>query len=175
MNEPQAAAPPRPPFGLRWGIKRSFLDYIRRMPDGQGSLADGARAVGEDEILFAPAALQLGSDPDGTATRTWSFRGEVRFSGHFGMLALRLGSPALTVRGSTAELTIAGAPEDGEDGRLPLVTLDLVQQPAPDGIEIWHGTEVRLTAVATPLFNGTYPEGEPFEPLTVTLPVLARG
>ena len=172
MTEPSSTAPPSLPFGLRWGIKSSFVEYIRRMPDGQGRLGAGAVPVGSLEVLYPPERGELHTLDDGSIERSWTFRGEVRFSGHFGMLVVRVAAPALTVRDGMAELSVAdpSAQEGGE--RLPLVTLRLDPQPAPDGIELWHGTDVRLTAAGTGLFNDVYPEGEPFESLTVTLPVV---
>lgn len=162
---------PSVPLGLRWGIKRSFVEYIGRMADGAGSVGNGAVSVGEQEVLFAPGSVRREHGADGAAQETWAFRGEVRFSGHFGMLSVRLAAPVLTVRGGAAELTVDGA--SGDD-RLPLVTLRLDRLPAPDGLEIWSGTDVTLTEAATGLFNGSYPAGEPFEPLTVTLPAIGR-
>jgi hypothetical protein len=172
MTQPSPTAPPGLPFGLRWGIKSSFVEYIRRMPDGQGRLGDGAVPVGLVEILYPPERGELHTMDDGSIERSWIFRGQVRFSGHFGMLVVRVAAPALTVRDGRAELTVADPSATETGARLALVTLRLDPRPAPDGIELWQGTDVRLTAAGTGLFNDVYPEGEPFEPLTVLLPVL---
>jgi hypothetical protein len=172
MTEPSSAAPPELPFGLRWGIKHSFIDYVRRMPDGKGWVGDGAMPIGSHEILYAPEGAEWGPTADGTVERSWTFRGDVRFSGHAGMLFVQVASPILTVLDGAAQLTVANPPgTDGPD-RLPLVTLRLDREPAPEGIEVWRGTDVRLTEAGTALFNDVYPPGEPFEPLTVVLPVL---
>ena len=168
------------PYGLLWGIKRSFIAYVRRMPDGQGSVHDGAVPLGEDTILFPVAdspgtagALDgtAGAAAAGGADRTWRFRGDVRFRGHGGMLFVRVAAPLVTVRGEEAELSIEDpyARPDGE--RVPLVTLRLAPGPAPEGAQVWLGSDVRLTEAGAELFNDVYPPGEPFEQLSVVLPL----
>ncbi|MFW6772804.1 HtaA domain-containing protein [Nocardioides sp. CPCC 205120] len=175
------APPPAPAHGLRWGIKTSFVEYVRRTPGGTGSVADGAVPVSPTEILFAlapepPAPAEL---PEGT-TRAWAFRGDVRFAGHGGMMFVRVAHPWLvldgtgTGAGDGATLSIedpyatAGAP------RVPLVTMTLAARPSPeaeaDGVELWTAADVRLTPAGAELFNGVYPAGEPFEPVTVVVP-----
>ncbi|MEX5637582.1 HtaA domain-containing protein [Parafrankia sp. FMc2] len=176
MPDASSADSPEAVFGMRWGIKGSFIDYVRQTPDGKGWLGDGAVPVGEYEILFA--LKETGARPttaSGTE-RVWAFSGEARFSGHFGMLYVSLAAPELTRRDGSTELTVvAPFSGTGELERLPLVTLRLEQQPAPDGIERWRGTDVRLTEAGAGLFNDVYPPGEPFEPLTVMLPALDDG
>ncbi|SFU01275.1 Htaa protein [Geodermatophilus amargosae] len=172
MTESPPPASTRPEFGLRWGIKGSFLEYVQRMPDGKGWLGDGAVAVGTNEILFPPERTGWRPSPDGVPDRFWAFRGDVRFSGHHGMLFVRLAFPVLTLRGEHAELTVTPLEDTESAERLTLVTLSLAQQPSLEGIEIWHGTDVRLTGTGAELFNDVYPLGAEFEPLTVTVPLL---
>jgi len=172
VTDPSPPASTQPTFGLRWGIKASFLEYLQRMPDGKGLLGDGAVPVGTNEILFPPEHTGWRPSPDGVPDRFWAFHGDVRFSGHFGMLFVRVAFPALTLRGELAELTVAPLEDTEGAERLTLVTLRLAQQPSPEGIEIWRGTDVRLTETGAGLFNDVYPPGEEFEPLTVTVPLL---
>ncbi|HWC83787.1 MAG TPA: HtaA domain-containing protein [Pseudonocardiaceae bacterium] len=161
------------PFGLRWGVKRSFVEYIRRMPDGKGAAGSGAVSVGDDEICFAPEVSGRRPDANGGEERFWAFRGDVRFSGHFGMLFVRLADPMLHMQGNgEAELTVDDPEKEGEENRLPLVTLRLARQESPVEVEIWQGSEVRLSEPGTGLFNNVYPPGEPFEPLTLVVPVV---
>lgn len=157
------------PFGLLWGIKRSFIDYVRRMPDGAGSVTDGAVPLEQNTILFpageaGPVALAEGAD------HTWSFHGDVRFKGHAGMLFVRVAAPRITVHGTAGELTIEDPYDRPDAERVPLVTLRLERGPAPAGAAVWLGSEVRLTEAGSALFNDVYPPGEPFEQLSVVLP-----
>jgi len=146
MNAPRAAQP-----GLRWGIKRSFLRYIARMPDGACSVTDGADPVDESAFRFESAG-------------DLRFRGDVRFSGHHGLLFVRIADPELLVDGTRGTLTVAGDPRD-PDGpeRVPLVTFELTD--AGDGTT--NGTVVRLTPHGAELFNSVYPAGEPFDDFTI--------
>ncbi|MFJ9387786.1 HtaA domain-containing protein [Nocardioides sp. NPDC101246] len=154
--------------GLRWGIKASFVDYVRRMPDGKGSVGDGAVPVGTGDLFYSydPAASSTGGD----GHQVWAFRGDVRFSGHYGMLFVRIAHPRLEVDGSRAVLTIED-PEARQDApRVPLVTARLQELPTEDGTIAWGADQVALTAEGVALFNDVYAEGEPFEPLVVQLP-----
>ncbi|WP_029432434.1 HtaA domain-containing protein [Blastococcus sp. URHD0036] len=167
MTEQQAdgPAPGEIPFGLLWGIKRSFVAYVRRMPDGQGSIHDGAVPLGENTILF-PATEATSTDGD-----TFAFRGDVRFRGHGGMLFVRVAEPVITVRGDRAELSIADPYARVDADRVPLVTLQLAEGPAPEGARVWLGSDVRLTEAGAVLFNDVYQPGEEFEQLSVILPL----
>lgn len=176
-EQPPGAPTPGPstgevPFGLLWGIKRSFIAYVRRMPDGQGSIHDGAVPLGEDTILF-PAVPDAGTGAGAhrtSAEHVWAFRGDVRFRGHGGMLFVRVAAPLITVRGDTAELSIEDPYARAGADRVPLVTLRLEAGPAPEDAAVWLGSDVRLTEAGSALFNDVYQPGEPFEQLSVILP-----
>ena len=173
---PGEPGPGHLPFGLLWGIKRSFVAYVRRMPDGQGSIHDGAVPLGEDTILFPvgePVDEPLAGASAGAPDHTWAFRGDVRFRGHGGMLFVRVAAPLITVRGDTAELSIEDPYARAGADRVPLVTLRLEPGPAPEGAAVWLGSDVRLTEAGSELFNDVYPAGEPFEQLSVVLPLPA--
>jgi hypothetical protein len=172
MTETSSAGAPESAFGLRWSIKRSFVDYVLRMPDGQRWVGDGAVPLGTHEVVYPPRQAGWRPTADGGTERIWSFRGDVRFSGHAGLLAVRLAAPVLTMVDGAAELTVANPSGADDAERLPLATLRLEPQPAPDGVELWSGTDVALTGAGAALFNGVYPPGEPLEPMTLMLPVL---
>lgn len=136
--------------GLVWGIKRSFLQYIARMPDGRCSATDGANLLDK--------SFHFSLDVDsGQAVGIVKFRGDVRFSGHNRMLFLRIAHPWLhtDTDGSAATLTIDGAPK-----RVILATLDLLTE--NDG---HRGVNVRLSEHGSELFNLAYPAGEVLDDL----------
>ncbi|WP_236794671.1 HtaA domain-containing protein [Amycolatopsis sp. GM8] len=163
----QAEDMPIPPYGLRWGVKTSFVGYVARMPDGQAYLGEGAAVNERNELIF-PLSEETPAEAD--AEQAFAFGGDVRFSGHFGMLFVRIAEPRIAVRGGEAELTVVD-PESEEDKRLRLVTFTLTGPETEDGTERWEGADVRLTAEGVELFGDVYQAGEPFEPLTVTVPV----
>lgn len=150
----------QPVHGLRWGVKASFIQYVRGMPDGRAAVGDGAVPVGTDEIFFT-------LDPAAASAATWAFRGDLRFTGHYGMLFVRIARPWLVVEGGSATMTI----EAGGGAREALVTTSLERVDLRAGTEIWVGADVRLAAAGVPLFNDVYAEGEPFEPLVLQVPV----
>jgi hypothetical protein len=152
------ASPPAtdPRGGLEWSIHRSFVRYIARMPDGRCSVTDGADVLGSmtsPVFHFSPAGQEQRRDG-----MRLSFRGDVRFSGHHGLLFVRIADPVLTVTGSHGDLTVPG-----DEGSVELVQFDAAE--LDDG-RAWRGTSVRLSAGGAELFGGVYPVGEEFDELT---------
>lgn len=156
---------------LRWGIKRSFIDYVFRMPDGGGWVTDGATAT-EDHVLFFEFVSVEATDDGG---QRWIFRGDVRFGGHGGFLFVRVADPVLAVVGDQATLSIIDPFEEDSEGRLDLVTVKLSRVDGSEGSVVWAGDPVELTAAGVPLFNDVYAEGTAFEPLLVRLPSDTEG
>ncbi len=157
-------------YGLFWGIKSSFMQYIEQMPDGRGSLGAGAQVLASGDILFPPLQAARRTTPDNVDERIWEFGGDVRFSGHFGMLYVRIAFPAIAVQDGAGVLTVAD-PFGTEDGkRLTLADVTLQEQPAPPGQLIWDSTEVRMNAEGSQLFDDVYQAGEPFDEIRLVLP-----
>ena len=88
------------------------------------------------------------------------------------MLFVRIAFPVLTLRDGVAELTVAAQSDEEPADRVPLVTLRLEAEPTAERIEIWRGTDVRLTQAGAEVFDDVHPAGEAFELLTLTLPIL---
>jgi Htaa len=142
---------------LHWGLKRRFLQYLAGMPDGQCSVSDGAvLAPGPVFVFPADARSPTGATGDSTLLR---FRGDLRFKGHHGFLAVRLADPWLEITGSSGTLTVLGLPT-GSAARFPLVTFRVQQRDEGAGFE---GVDVRLTAEGSEVFNDVYPVGELFD------------
>src|ERR1035437_5545925 len=75
-------------LGLHWGIKKSFLDYVARMPDGRGIFRDGATLADGSIAVFEPD-VEAEHPEAADADLFLAFHGDVHFSGHFGMLNVR--------------------------------------------------------------------------------------
>jgi len=158
---------PTPLLGLRWAIKRSFLDYIAQAPGGRGSLTDGAVATGDKEIVFGPAT------PPGPVERgrLLTFRGIATFSAHHGALLVSIANPWAIIRETEGEITIVDPFQRQGTARLKLASFDVREHLVADGFEHWAATNVRLAREACELFNNVYPASGPLEPLTIILPV----
>lgn len=156
--------------GLRWAIKRSFVNYVFRMPDGGGWATDGASAVEGNVLVYE----LVGCEATDTGGQRWAFRGDVRFSGHGGVLFVRIADPVLTIVGNNATLSVLDPyQENGNGARIDLVTVELSLVETADGLMTWTGDPVRLTAAGVKVFNDVYAEGDLFEPLVVHLPPTA--
>lgn len=154
--------------GLHWGIKASFMDYIASMPDSRASAVDGATPSAGNLLVWEPAGLPA-PEPD-DADLLLAFRGEVRLSGHGGLLSVRVADPWITTRGGETVLTILDPSRADPARRLPLARLTLETRPASGSLRIWMSKDVRLAEEGTALFNDVYPPGEQMEPLAIFLP-----
>lgn len=157
-----------PLIGLRWALKRSFLDYIARAPGGRGVLSDGAGATADREILFKHDARQISSPLQEGVFH--AFRGAVTFSGHAGMLFVRISSPWIIIREKQGQLTTLDPFQRRGGTRLRLAVFDVDAHAISGDFECWTAVDVRLAPEACALFNDVYPAGEPLEPLTIIVP-----
>lgn len=147
--------------GLRWGVKTSFVRYVAALPDGRVSVGRGATPLAGDIALFPPR------EPAPEPQESEAFEGEVRFSGHGGLLLVQVAHPSVVIDGASAIVTVADTTEDGTATRLPIArcTLSVPQHSA--GLTVRHGTDVRLLASGVAMFNHVYTEGELFDDLTI--------
>lgn len=144
--------PERADVGMAWGIKRSFVDYVRRLDDARWDFSGGAAMTTGRELYFPLAAEQPG----------WpsvAFAGAVTIAAHFGALRIALDRPVVSI-------------EPG--GVLAAEGADLVAlHPSPpvlDGDVVMWRIDTALAPEAVPLFNGAYGDGEPFDVMTVRVP-----
>jgi hypothetical protein len=156
-----------PQLGLVWGIKRSFIQYIAGMPDGQGSATDGA--VSLPGSIFHYGVDDAHSESSGEGLQIRAFVGDIRLAGHYGMLFVRVADPWIVSDGATAVLTIDDPWQREGQERMPVARLVLELTDSQAGIETWAGTSVQLTAAGAELFNDVYPEGELLDPLTMVV------
>jgi len=158
--------------GLVWPIKASFVAYVLGMDDGELAASDGATVSAGNIFVFEPAPVSAAANATANAnafdasTRqgTLQFRGDVRFSAHFGMLSVQIADPSIEFGAESAVLTAAS---DGQ--RIPLATLALPEASTHDSQLSWHGVVPRLSKAGSSLFNGVYPPGEELDPLDITV------
>lgn len=164
----QTTAAPSPgqlASGLIWGIKGSFLSYLMRMPDLKSSVTKAAVTSGGG--FFFPLSSQHEYDPS-TGQGTLKFEGDVRFSGHHGMLFVMFANPWVTFEDDRATLCFADpASHPALDQRLPMADLSMRGWSEHLGARAWPGTPAVLREDALEFFNGVYPAGEPMEPVDI--------
>jgi ferredoxin-NADP reductase len=163
-----------PPFpatdGLAWGVRRSFVEYLRGLDDGEFT-ADGGAAVDDRQVFHFP--LRSADDYDPVArTGTVRFAGRAALGGHFGALSVVVEDPWLEFGAGGATLTVAD-PDRDAGHRVPLLDLDLPTAPGPDGGPAPVEVPTRLTVEGTSFFNGQYPPGSAMDPVSVVFPVSA--
>jgi hypothetical protein len=154
--------------GLRWGIKSSFLDYLRNMPGSQSSVT-GANFTSKKRFHFPLAESEY--DPV-SGQGTIKFSGDVRFAGHFGMLLVVFIEPWVTMTPSGGLLSFAD-PDYYPDStrRLPMLDLTETEWVEGDGIRHWPSVAGALRPEALEFFNNVYPVGQPFDPLDIRIRV----
>jgi hypothetical protein len=164
MNQESATSENLPPLGLTWGVKRSFVSYLTRLPDGAVSATDGANVVASSLFNFAPESSDY--EPS-TATGTVRFSGDVRMAGHHGMMFVRLLDPWIEFREDHAELSVMTTNDDGGLQRIALGIMPPVAPVSVPGALIWQGVDVALTPAGSEVFNQQYPPGQEMDPIFI--------
>jgi Htaa len=155
------------PTGMVWGIKDSFLAYLRRMPDLWSSATEGAVATRGGGYYFPTRSVERYDSSSGLGVL--EFGGDVRFKGHHGMLCIQFAHPWIVFGGDMATLTVAYASADG--GRLPLLDLTVAGWSEHYGARAWPNVPTRLRPEALEFFDQVYPAGEPFAPVDIRVVV----
>ena len=159
-------------WSMSWGFKESFRAYV------SGAIAGGEWGVAGDVSystpLFAVTSSRGQIASDGQSGRL-DATGSMTFYGHDGLLDQTLSDPRVIVNGSTAEIvfdvegdTQAGLSVSATD--VGFVSVD-ISGATIDG-DTWSvsGAPTLLTDEGAEAF-GTYPAGEPFDPLDLTVDV----
>ncbi len=133
---------------LVWGVKASFLAYVR---------AVGGSVVADEGARETDAGFAFRAAPSHPADLEWHFAGRLSFHAHDGLLDVVIADPWVclvdaglelsVLDGRGARTTVASGPSDGPLGTPVPVTLDL-------------GAEH--------LFGSTYPPGTPLAPLLLS-------
>lgn len=154
---------------LSWGVKASFRSYVAGpIAHGAITVSGGARADGGG-YRFGQSATT--ADPP-RAIGTSTYRGQVRFSGHSGVLDLAMSSPRVQVtssRSAVLSMAVSGF------GRVQLASLDLGDGRRSAGSDWvgWSGVPTRLTAAGAKVFSyqgsAFYPAGTALDPVSFVI------
>lgn len=139
--------------GLHWSIRRSFAAYVAGLPDGRLALSDEV-VLGSEDRLFFPL------DRDGQGSSALAFKGTATFTGHFGLLHVRIGDLcADLLAGGGGVLT-----HIVNRRRVPLVTFHIDESGSPEHSgSLLRGADVSLAPDSASLFGDVYNAGAPFD------------
>lgn len=137
--------------GLVWGIKASFLAYLKVHTRTEQTMADGAGQLDSGEFYFTWS-------PEGGRLE---FRGSVTFLAHGGLLWVPIVDPAIDE--STGVLSIRTG---DRGGRLPLMDLTMREPHQAGELLSWDSVATALRPEAVELFGGGYPAGTSFDPVS---------
>jgi len=147
--------------GLYWGVRGSFVRYVLGNPDGQLYGDDGVETDGEGTFRFPLSSVEHEGED-------WllSFRGEVAFAAHGGLLAVRIAQPILELRGGDGTLSVRRGAE--------YVVIARVRAAQPVAVDdawlVFPPLPAALTAEGVSLFGDVYAEGDGLDPLRIALP-----
>ncbi len=151
------AVGPAPVTSLAWGVKASFVGYVRAVG---GSIVADEGAHEEGGAFVFPASGTETSDASATAAgRGWRFEGRVTFRAHDGLLDVRIGDPWVRLVDDGLELSVT-------DERGEWVVVATGRSDGPVGTPV----PVDLVPGAEHLFASTYPAGTPLAPLVLHPP-----
>ena len=140
---------------MSWAIHERFLAYVeRQVPDAEISCTGGAYREPQGSFCFPEER----SDPSGE----FRFRGSVHFTGHGGMLNMRIEDPRIERRGPDYALTVVDTVEEGS--RIDFAALSAVPHADDDdGAEF----DVRINAFSSQEMGGVYVPGSEMAPIRV--------
>lgn len=150
----------------RWGIKRSFQTYIR------GSIAKGKwdlSGVGYDNNQFLFAGQSGAVNPE-ARTGSVMYPGSLVFTGHGGVLDLRISDVEVQFNGEAGSLLATVVSNDTEGkttdfGRTTLADLSFTSLDVTDGAVNGQAT-VHLTESGSRAFADFYPAGTELDPIS---------
>jgi hypothetical protein len=162
---------------ITWGFKESFRSYI------SGAIALGQWTTSGDVSYETPAFIFSGGEGTIASDRRSgrvAFEGELLFEGHGGILRTSLANPSLILDGHRRATLVFDVTGDTMDmvsvsaDDVEFVTLEW--SAGDESIDAASG-EWMITAAAATLTAsgsesfGTYPAGEPFDPVDIRLVV----
>lgn len=146
-----------PQWRLSWAIHESFLAYVeQQVPDAEISCSGGAYRDADGGFCF-PQEL-------GGSSGELRFRGAVHFTGHGGMLDMRIEDPRIELRGSTRALSVVDAVD--EISRIDFA--EVIAVPRAAGDEEPAVFDARINAFSSQEMGGVYPPGSDMARIVVS-------
>jgi len=158
---------------LTWGVSERFRAYVTG-PIAKGSVSTSG--VRDNGTTFTWSGGK-GSFNTELGKGRASYGGTVSFSGHDGILDLRISNPRVVVNGSTGTLVVDVQSSDMEGNKsssagVAFASLNLSGAKSTSGSTItWSGAPATLTAAGAAAFAGFYDAGTALAPVTFSFPV----
>lgn len=159
----ELAPPPADAHGITWGVRASFVGYIRSLRDGVIECTGGASMTPGATFHFPFAGTNADEGEQWVLSS-----GEVYFEGHFGMMAVPLRNLALKVV-PDAPATLCAEQEDGTF--YPIADVTLGDPVTTETALVWEDAPVALTATGSEYFGSQYPAGTEMAPLRLSVPL----
>ncbi len=140
---------------LRWGVKRSLLEYV---DDVVGEISIEAPAQKTEDGVFD---FPLASSHTEGDTRELQFNGAIRITAHGGLMSIPIESPWLELSGRAGNLFVTS---EGS-GPLRIAELRRTDTCGDATEELWAAS---LAAESAPLFGGVYPPSTEMDPVRLT-------
>ncbi|MEV1025270.1 HtaA domain-containing protein [Streptomyces sp. NPDC050264] len=137
---------------LSWGVKASFVHYVRAVAAGTCEAVDGAEL--DADTVFRFPLTEADRNDDGWTLR---FEGGARFWAHHGFLDVELRRLALDLTSHASGGTLSAVNGDGD--RVVLGTLPPAAPAERGGVIRWSGLVPCLTEAGAELFGTVYPPG----------------
>lgn len=147
---------------LRWAIKDSFIDYVRR-GGGTIELRDGALEF--DGAFVFPRRADDARMEEGRPRGTAAFGGSVQFQAHGGMLDVVIGAPRVIFGATRSRLVIT----DVDGDAIELATLELGEAVERENVIEWERVMPKLTSDGADTFFGVYPAYMELDPIRLRL------
>lgn len=158
------ATTPTADTGFAWAVKRSFVGYIRSVPDGRIAVGEGAAITADAEFHF-PFSGMSWTEPEETSLQ---FAGAVAFTAHHGILVVALRRPRLALKDAEGSLLITAA-----NGEVPIARFALPDARTAYNVTMWSDVVPTLTSQGRTVFGDSYDVGEAMAPLMIRIPAAA--
>lgn len=158
---------------LDWGVRTSFRNYI------SGGIAKGSWELSGVRYGNGVFGFSGGTGTFSSGSGSVTVPGSIRFTGHDGILDLRLKNLRLEIAGSKGVLHAHVVSNDmsgrtTDYGTIPVADVDLTGLRAEGGTLSVKNAPATLTAKGAAGFAGFYKAGEPLDPVTLTATLSQR-
>ncbi len=152
---------------LRWGIKRSLLDYVAQLTDGAIDVSPGVveRADGTFEFPLEPGS---GERRDARGQLHIAYQGSVSLRGHRDRMVITLIDPAIVFTSASGVFLTTSQldPSTKQSWRRPIAVLDVGVSRDPLAAVQWNDLSASLSHEGSLWLSNQYPEGQPLDSIS---------